>query len=421
MNHIRKYKQSILHPLRNTSEISQGKRFPPERREGLNNLWQQYRKWLMGDYKGFADPRAEQRLNLNVFQFITSFWEDNVVPYETEIRVDASIQPFVDMIHNNIIKASRRVVADMTTYGVGVFDNRVAMKPRALYPQSWFPIAEQFDHNIIKDNIIAYTYYHKQIHIPDAVRIVRFDEGRVKSRSARLEGQSIGGTLMSEVDSGPAVRDSLIKVTLDDTLYGISQYRDIADFVAELHRRESHISQALDRQAAPHLAVPASAMVQNPQTGKYEIDTDGMVFPISEETNMTPEYVTWDAAFDSAEYAIKRTFSNILWSAEISPTLVNMSTDGQFSVQFPSGASLRRLAIITVHRIRAYWEVMEPAMKRCIIAQIQLYNASVENPIPVPSMTEIEIDFGEPLAVADDIETAQELDTRNPEQEELSG
>ena len=176
----------------------------------------------------------------------------------------------------------------------------------------------------------------------------------------------------------------------------------------------------MDRQSAPHLAVPNSAIVKDPVTGKYTIDTDGMVFPI-DDTSITPTYITWDAAFDSSEIAIKRIFSNILWSAEIAPTLVNISPEGQFSIQFPSGASLRRLAIVTVNRIKAFWEVLEPAMKRAVIAQIQLYNIMSSNPISVPSMTDIEIDFGEPLAVADDTETNRELDTRNPEQEESSG
>ena len=37
---------------------------------------------------------------------------------------------------------------------------------------------------------------------------------------------------------------------------GVSDFEDISDYIEELHRRESIVSEALDRHVSPRLAVP---------------------------------------------------------------------------------------------------------------------------------------------------------------------
>ena len=109
----------------------------------------------------------------------------------------------------------------------------------------------------------------------------------------------------------------------DESLYGLSDYTDVKEVVAEWIRRQSGISHALDKHNNPHLAVPAGS-IQQDENGQIKIDMEGMVFPIP-EGGEAPEYVTWDAMFEAHADQISRIKDQFHFLSDISAVLFDPS------------------------------------------------------------------------------------------------
>ena len=378
-------------PANSFGEFAAGKQFPPERER---NRIEQFDRWWRWSHRSFVglDPaapapsagqeqfdvagrRQARRLSPNLFRFIMEFWGDAVATDAPVVTYDGGGRPqdFVDRILQPLMRASRLAVSDLVRYGVGVFWSRHALMPEALDPRFWYPIRPAFDPYQAIGEVVATPYSSKPNVVTDRVMIYRYPvDGPAVRRPHTLDGMTIGGAGGAEEKLAEEADGLVVPVTAREGVYGTSDFIDAAEYVAELHRRESSISQALDRHANPHLAVPEGSMRVSAD-GKVTIDSDGMVIPVPEGTrNNIPAYVTWDASFDAQESAIARAEQRVLRMSNIAPIL---ATPGEFALRggLPSGAALRRLAVISVNRLKAIREELSTAWKRVLPAQARLW------------------------------------------------
>ena len=384
-------------PLTSLNDIGEGQRFPPSRRQNLNNTWATYSNWREGEFRGFLSPGLTPRIEPNFFQFVVDFWRDHVVPDELVITVDnRRTQDFVDAIHDNLLITLRRVVEHMVAYGVGVFDNRKYLVPEAVNPMYWLPVALPYDTGELLGTVIAVPYSISEFGMLDRIRITKVDDGIIYTDSHLYSGLSIGARDSSVPrEEFPAQDYIFVPVSLDHTLFGRSEFRDIITYVKELSRRESSISESMDRRADPHLALGASSVTVD-EDGNPVVDLRGMVIPVNPD-EPTPEYITNDINYVDEEEAISRCITRLWWASGISPSLLDSNSKLSSNVPM-SGAALRRLANVTTHKIRGYWEVLTPAIENTLKSQILLSNITpgVES---IPMFNEIEIDFGMPLVI----------------------
>ena len=112
--------------------------------------------------------------------------------------------------------------------------------------------------------------------------------GETVEQRYKLSSLTIDDLLVTRVM--PGVPGLITPIRSREGFYGTSDFEDIAEYVAELHRRESGISEALDRHVNPHLAVPEGSLQANPD-GSVTLSADGMVIPIP-DGGEHPAYVT---------------------------------------------------------------------------------------------------------------------------------
>ena len=123
-----------------------------------------------------------------------------------------------------------------------------------------------------------------------------------------------------------------------------------------------------------------------------------MILPIPDGADVAPQFVVWDAAFDSQENAMERDIERIQRFCFIAPVLTQ-SRDLQYNL--PSGSALRRLSILTVSRIQTLRETLTPAMRQAIAENAEVIRQSGTD-APVLDADAIGIDWPVPLTVPED-------------------
>lgn len=371
-------------PLLSTNEVSRGKQFPPERETERHNLMFRYYQYSRGVFTGLrSDEDAEgSRLPVNLFAGVMEFWKQAVLGDRPiiEFEGNARADEWFKSIQSNFFDAAETVVGDVIRYGIGLFysDPVVGwMGPQSLDPLFWFPIRPPSDLYSMENpdqymDVVAYAYNddNEFINTNNKILIKIFGlDGSVERRVHKFEGTVIGPVLKQDEYRAPPV--PIVPVRLSDDFYGISDYRDMEKYVAELHRRESGISKALDRHANPHLAIPESSIVANTD-GTITIDKEGIVIPFDNQVRLPPQYIVWDAKFDAQDSAIVRAENRALTSSKISPILYRLSA-GDSLPNIVSGAALRRLSIPTVNKIKTMRRRLNAAFKEVLMQQAQVY------------------------------------------------
>lgn len=377
-------------PAESFADFAPTKQFPPERERNRISQFDQWWRWSNRSYVGL-DPSAQapgqaqfevtgrrqvQRLAPNMFRFIMDFWGDAVAVDTPVVEYDGGGRPqeLIDRLMPGLMRATRLVVADTIRYGCGVYWSRHALRPEALDPRFWYPIRPAYDPYERQGEVVATPWSSKPNSPLDRIAIYAYPEDGQASMSMHiLDGLTIGEQTEASVMEYDGA-GMVVPVRAREGIYGTSDFLDAAEYVAELHRRETQISEALDRHANPHLAVPEGVLQVNTD-GSVTIQNDGMVIPVPEGNwSGVPGYVTWDASFEAQENGISRAEQRILRLSSIAPIL---ATPGEFALRagLPSGAALRRLAVISVNRLRAIREDLTDAWLRVLPAQAVLLAA----------------------------------------------
>ena len=409
-------------PANSFDEFATGRPFPPERERNRISQFDQWWRWSQRSYVGL-DPESPQptqgqfdiagrrqvrRLSPNLFRFIMEFWGDAVsvdapvVTYEGGSRQ----QQLIDRLMPALMRASRLVTSDLIRYGCGVFWSRHALAPEALDPRFWFPVRPAQDPYQELGEVVATPWSSQPNGNLDRVEVYAYQPERAAAKASFvLEGMTLGGQLEAST-LGVEADGLVVPVRSREGVYGTSDFLDAAEYVAELHRRETSISSALDRHAKPHLAVPEGSLSVNAD-GSVTVEQDGMVIPVP-DGGVMPAYVVWDASFRAQEDGIARAEQRILRMSSIAPIL---ATPGEFALRggLPSGAALRRLAVISVNRLKAIREELTAAWLRVIPAQARLLAAQGGEAITLDADA-INIEWPPEFSTVDDeIEAGQGL------------
>ena len=360
--------------------------FPPERDRNRITQFDRWYRWSQRSYVGLdpSNPQTPQlqfdvdgrrqvrRLSPNLFRFIMEFWSDAVAVDAPVVEYEGGgrQQDFLDRILPSLMRASRLVVGDMVRYGCGVLWARHALMPEALDPRFWFPVRPAYDEHERLGEVVALPFASRANGNLDRLTVYRYpEEGGATRQVFGLEGLTIGGQQGPEEQVAESAAGLVTAVRSREGFYGTSDFLDAAEYVAELHRRETSISEALDRHAKPHLAVPEGSLQVNAD-GSVTLSEDGMVIPVPEGGEL-PAYITWEASFEAQENGIARAEQRVLRMSSIAPIL---ATPGEFALRggLPSGAALRRLAVISVNRLKAIREELSQAWLRFLPANAML-------------------------------------------------
>ena len=379
---INNFPQGRSYPIINASEIGPGKQFPPERERDRINNFDKWYNWSQRNYTGFYTTgsqlrfdisRQMTRLSPNLFRFVMEFWADAIatdVPIVT-YKSGQRQQDFIDKLMPALMRASKLVVADMVRYGCGVLWSKDALAPQAIDPRFWYPIRPADDHYDYQGDVLAMPYSSLPTLVNDKIVVYNYPkDGQATKIIYDLDGLTIKKSAGKKETIAQDSEGMVVPIRSREGVYGTSDFIDMEEYVQELHRRESSISEALDNHTKPHLSVPEGSLKVN-DDGSVTIEQDGMVIPVPEGGGY-PQYIVWDAKFEAQENSIVRAEQRILRMSSIAPIL---ASPGDFTLKgsLPSGAALRRLAVISVNRLKSIREELSTAWRRVIPAQAKLY------------------------------------------------
>ena len=393
--------------------VREGKHWPPVSESARIRRAESNLRLYRGDFSELSTPADQSRqlrfqagqdtpqirITVNMFRWISRAWADLIFgnpPVLDYIDVEESyanegraVLRRLKKATPGLTRAGRQVVKNCVRYGVGVFVSRKPGMIESVDPRFWFPVVAPDDANDIRGHIIAYPYVSDPNSTrldnttprgtarttawstPDRLHVYRFTmdmEGMwtCESCSFHYTGTSVG-EMIGGWEQMPCAQPPVTTVVLEgDDIYGESLFDDLRSQVAEINLRETRISEALDKHANPHLAVPEGSLSVD-QNGRAVISASGDALFVPEGST-NPEYIVWDPKFDAHVEAVIRAERRIASMAGISQLLVNVSggnSAGQ-RLYLPSGVALRRLALLTVQRIRSYRSDMEEALQGII-------------------------------------------------------
>ena len=387
--------------LRNFNELTTGAQFPPQRERSRVSAMD---TWASRYHRQFADNT--QRLKPNTYRFVAQFWQDMVINTPPTVTYPgARQQQAIDAMLPSLVSATRSVVRDLVRYGAGVYVNDTPYKPSSIDPRFYFPVTKP-ERDEYLGAIVAVPYLHNvSAATSDRLLITQYVQGAesVSKRIHKLDCLTVGASVESLPDVTLA---HPIMVTWGEGEYGESWYSDIDEYVADMHRRESLVSVALDRHTNPHLAMHEGS-INVDEKGNATVDQNGMILPLPEGANVAPQYVTWDAEFGSQETAMDRAVERIQRFTAIAPVLTQhrQGDGGEFNI--PSGSALRRLSLVTVQRINSVRELLTPVMRQ-VLAENMATAAGASMEAPAIEPDSIEIEWPLPLHVAEDEENAND-------------
>ncbi|WP_428102579.1 hypothetical protein [Candidatus Rariloculus sp.] len=340
-----------------------------------------------------------RRLKPNTYRFVAQFWQDVVISSPPVItHPGARQQDAIDLMFPSLVAASRNVVRDIVRYGCGVFTNDTAYRPGSLDPRFYYPVARP-ERGEYMGAIAAVPFTEgATANVADRLAVTQYQQGSAKASKTvyALNGQTVGAVKESFDD---AILAHPVLITWGEGEFGESWYSDIEEYVIDLHRRESLVSEALDRHTNPHLAVH-EATFKVGTDGKVTVAQDGMILPIPDGADVAPQYVTWDAEFGAQETAMDRAVERIQRFTAIAPVLTQHRQDGhEFNV--PSGSALRRLSLVTVQRINTVREALTVGM-RTALAENMITAAGAGLEAPTLDADKIKIEWPLPLFAAED-------------------
>ena len=384
--------------LRNFNELATGTQYPPERERARVSAMD---TWAQRYGRKYADNT--RRLKPNTYRFVTQFWQDAVINVPPTITYpEPRGQQAIDAMMPALATATRGVVRDMVRYGSGVFTNDLPYRPGNVDPRYFYPVAKPERGEYLGATVAVPYIETVNSGTADRLTVTRYVAGSeiVSKTVYQLDNLTIGRTVESLPD---AVVAHPVCVTWGEGEYGESWYEDIDEYVSDLHRRESLVSEALDRHTNPHLALHEGT-IRVDEKGNATVDQNGMVLPIPDGSDVAPQFVTWDAEFGAQETAMDRAVERIQRFTSIAPVLTQHRQDGhEFNV--PSGSALRRLSLVTVQRINSTRELLAPAM-RTVLAENMITAAGAGLEAPAIDPDGIEIEWPLPLDVVEDEEAS---------------
>ena len=400
--------------LRSFSELSTGTQYPPERERARVAAMD---RWLLRYSRRNEDDK--RRLKPNLYRLIATLWTDMVMGTQPQLvygepgaeRIESREQEALDLLLEPVTVASRGVVTDMIRYGAGVFENDIPFHPQNVDTRYYFRVAEPERQRYL-GAITAMPYRVSATpaqQLADSIALTYYGAGQDAAvrRFHAYNGVTVG-EMRDEMEL-PAANPVLVvqgNISAASDVYGVSDYEDIDEYIVELQRRETAVSEALDLHVKPHLAVPEGVLAVD-EAGRTTINKDGMMIEVPEGA-APPSFVQWEADFDAHESAMERAMERIRHFSQIHAVILSRADS---SYNFPTGSALRRSAVLTINRINVLRQRLTHAIRQVAAENMDVARASgMEAPALDPML--IQVVFPPALGIEDDEEGGDE----SPEQ-----
>ena len=408
--------------LRSFDELMAGTQYPPERERSRVTVLD---RWAERYHRRFVDDK--RRLKPNLYRLIASLWTDLVMGEQPELvyapmpaegekpmRMEGREQEALDMLREPLTVAARGVVTDMIRYGSGVFENDIPWHPQSLDTRFYFKVTHP-ERQLYVGAVTAFPYRVDPVpaqQLADHITLTYYTAGEsmAQRRVHKFQGLQVGELVETiELPAAHPVHVVQGNITASDSEYGTSDYEDTDEYIDELHRRETLVSEALDLHVKPHLAVPEGVLNVD-EHGNTTINVDGMMIEVP-EGGTNPSFVSWEHQFEAHEMAMERAMERIRWFTQLAPTLLSR-TDSTYN--FPTGAALRRSAMLTINRINVLRQRLQHAMRQVAAENMDVVRATgMEAPVLDPMM--IQVVFPPALGIAED----EMGDEQSPEQVQM--
>lgn len=367
-----------------------GNPYPPIERSAFNSKLNQFKHWTRGDMRGLAPMPENRTIIKNIFRIIVEFYATQGATRRITVTGDDDEAFHTQQV---IRHTASQLIRNLVTYGFS-------------------PLLVEDDHLYVPNPIHSYPVSDGSYVIvtPVATRqgavshvIIKriFEDEHITMERRNASGSSIGSLIGIEEDA----RGVVFHISTEG-LFGESVVAQVATLVREILNRESKLSRALDKQAAPHLVLPA-ALVEKiramPET--YALSETGSYIGANEGD--TTEYLTWNGNFDEQRRSTDEMFIHCLIQAAISPILISPALFSSSATLggLASGTALRRLASTTAERIEFYQSLIHNPIVYAINTAVENYSSL--NGQKANTLRYRDLDWGDALTFPADSQSAE--------------
>jgi len=169
-----------------------------------------------------------------------------------------------------------------------------------------------------------YTERHFKGYIENSLHQID-DNGQV---TAKLRFNDYYPDTPENIDTG--VPDAFLVVhianyKINTRYFGISDYYDLTSLFFAVNNRVTKIDNILDKHGDPILAVPDGFLDED---GKVRREAFGIIEVDTNEKQMMPQYIVWDAKLESAFSEIDKLVDFLLMFSETSPSALGLDKNG---------------------------------------------------------------------------------------------
>lgn len=164
-------------------------------------------------------------------------------------------------------------------------------------------------------------------------------------------------------------------VMTSDRIYGYDDYTEVDSIIRELCIRIAQIARILDKHASPSMSGPISALKRS-EEGEYYLEV-GNYFPISDNTQAEPKYITWDGQLSAAFQQIDLLINQLYTISEMGSAI--FGDIGQKTGQAVSGTALRLRMLSILAKVNRIKMRFDPAIKKAIKLCSELGGKNITN------------------------------------------
>ena len=269
---------------------------------------------------------------------------------------------------------------DISRYGDGVFNIYKDEEGKGIIditqPSFYFKVVDPKNIKKVLYHVLAHTYeitdYNKGLFgnketTTKYLYVQIHSKGLYEEFTYKLNAQNI---ISEVVEDKKTVKTGLNDFAIvpihnlltSDRVYGIDDYNDLDSIISELEVRVSQISKILDKHAEPSVERPESALIQNPNTGEYQLKM-GNYFTRYSNDDPGVKYITWDAQLESNFKIIEKLINMLAVVSEMGSAIFdNEMNTGQIA----SGTALRRMMISPLAKTNRVRMRFDSALKKAI-------------------------------------------------------
>ncbi len=345
--------------------LKPGQKWPPDKdrlaRYAKNRLLMEGDHDLV--FTGLNEDDAPRiiKMRVNWFKRIMTLFSDLAVGNPPKIT--AEDQATVDRItdDNAFEVLVYDLFSDLIAFGDGVLKPRWDGKRGIISridPRHWFPIVDPDDSGTFTAHVLAWEvpfgddkYAKVEIHTPGKIahRLLKLtSDGKEIKEPVDLATIERYASLKPEEETGI---DGFLVVPFSNLkagngVYGLDDFKDIADLVEEIERRLIKVSSTLDVFADPWMCGPPGLRVKDPITGEVVWASDEKYISLNEGES-PPAILTWDAQMSATFEQIEALLSQLYVMAELSPAAFGDTKSGLAE----SGSALKRLMLPTLAKV----------------------------------------------------------------------